>query len=108
MRRLIKPLSIFAIIILTGLAVSLGFTGCSNTSDSIGQINDLFDFEPSPDDTNELKSLIIEVIEEPQVRCRVAKEQCSIQHSDRYRRQPIGERAGLRRRGKPEPRDCCR
>ncbi|MCH7519699.1 MAG: M23 family metallopeptidase [Candidatus Dadabacteria bacterium] len=62
MSKLIKPLSILGVIILIGLAVSLGFTGC----DSDGQFVDLFDFEPSPDDTNELKPLIIEVIEEPQ------------------------------------------
>jgi Peptidase family M23 len=60
--RLIKPLNIVGVIILIGLAVSLGFAGC----DSNGQIDDLFNFEPSPDDSNELKPLIVEVVKEPQ------------------------------------------
>lgn len=29
-------------------------------------MTDLFDFEPSPDDANELKALIVEVVKEPQ------------------------------------------
>lgn len=46
------------------LAVSLGFASCSNTN-SIGQIGELLNFEISPDDDNELKPLITQVIKKP-------------------------------------------
>lgn len=62
MRKLNKSIAIIAVILFTGLGITFGFTGC----DSDGNMVNLFDFEPSPDDTNELKSLIVEVIEEPQ------------------------------------------
>lgn len=48
------------------LVVLLGFTGCSNTNNSIGQTDDLFNFETSPDDENELKSLIVQTVNKPQ------------------------------------------
>jgi len=53
-------------ILATVIAVMLGFPGCSNTNNSMGQASDLFNFEPSPDDTNELKPLIMGVVQEPQ------------------------------------------
>ncbi|TFG75918.1 MAG: M23 family metallopeptidase [Thermodesulfobacteriales bacterium] len=62
MSKLTKSLTIFSVIILTGLAITFGFAGC----DSDGNMANLFDFEPSPDDTNELKPLIVGVVEEPQ------------------------------------------
>jgi len=62
MSKLTKSLNIFSVIILTGLAITFGFAGC----DSDGNMANLFDFEPSPDDTNELKPLIVGVVEEPQ------------------------------------------
>jgi hypothetical protein len=62
MSKLPKSLTIFSVIILTGLAITFGFAGC----DSDGNMANLFDFEPSPDDTNELKPLIVGVVEEPQ------------------------------------------
>jgi hypothetical protein len=46
--------------------ISSHFTACSNTGHSMGQSDDLFNFETSPDDSNELKPLIMEVIKEPQ------------------------------------------
>ena len=48
------------------LTLSFGFTGCSNTNNSIGQQDDLFNFEPSPDDGNELKPLLTRIVREPQ------------------------------------------
>ena len=48
------------------LTITFGVIGCSNTNDSIGQQDDLFDFEPSPDDGNELKPLLTRVVREPQ------------------------------------------
>jgi hypothetical protein len=48
------------------LTLSFGFVGCSNTNNSIGQQDDLFNFEPSPDDGNELKPLLTRVVREPQ------------------------------------------
>lgn len=62
MGKLNKSIAIIAVILFTGLAITFGFTGC----DSDGNMVNLFDFEPSPDDTNELKPLIVEVVEEPQ------------------------------------------
>lgn len=62
MNTLTKSLAVFAVIILTGLGITFAFTGC----DSDGNMISLFDFEPSPDDTNELKPIIVEVIQEPQ------------------------------------------
>ncbi len=60
--------NVIGIIIFCALFTGAGFfiTGCSNTNDSMGQINDLFNFEPSPDDSNELVSLIMRVVKEPQ------------------------------------------
>ena len=48
------------------LTLSFGFTGCTNTNNSIGQQDDLFNFEPSPDDGNELKPLLTRIVREPQ------------------------------------------
>lgn len=48
------------------LTLSFGFIGCSNTNNSIGQQDDLFNFEPSPDDGNELKPLLTRIVREPQ------------------------------------------
>lgn len=48
------------------LTLSFGFVGCSNTNNSIGQQDDLFNFEPSPDDGNELKPLLTRIVREPQ------------------------------------------
>ncbi|GJM16685.1 MAG: hypothetical protein DHS20C13_20120 [Thermodesulfobacteriota bacterium] len=62
MSKLTKSLTIFSVIILAGLGIAFGFAGC----DSDGNMVNLFDFEPSPDDTNELKPIIVEVIQEPQ------------------------------------------
>jgi len=62
MNKLNKSLAVLAVVILTGLGITFGFTGC----DSDGNMVNLFDFEPSPDDTNELKPLIVGVVEEPQ------------------------------------------
>ncbi len=58
----IMSLCVFAIL----LALWIGFSGCSSNNNSVGQMTDLFDFEESPDDKNELKSLIVEVVKEPQ------------------------------------------
>lgn len=55
-------LCVFAVL----LAVWVGFSGCSSNNNSIGQMSDLFDFEESPDDRNELKALLVEVVKEPQ------------------------------------------
>ena len=52
-----------AVILLAGW---IGISGCSNDNNSIGQMSDLFDFEQSPDDRNELKALLVEVVKEPQ------------------------------------------
>ena len=62
MRGFLKSITVLLLIIVAGLGITIGFTGC----DSDGNTVDLFNFEPSPDDTNELKPLIVEVIEEPQ------------------------------------------
>ncbi len=60
-----KPLVLVAFFVLIGIASILSSTGCSDNN-SIGQMTDLFNFEPSPDDTNELKALLVEVVKEPQ------------------------------------------
>lgn len=62
MSKLNKSLAVLAVILFTGLGITFGFTGC----DSDGNMINLFDFEPSPDDTNELKPIIVDVIQEPQ------------------------------------------
>lgn len=62
MNKLSKSLAVLAVIILTGLSITFSIGGCN----SGGKMINLFDFEPSPDDTNELKPIIVEVIQEPQ------------------------------------------
>jgi len=62
MIKLTKSMAVLAVIVLAGLGIMFSVGGC----DSDGNMVDLFDFEPSPDDMNELKPLIVEVIEEPQ------------------------------------------
>ncbi len=66
MSKLSKSLAIFSVIILTGSALTMGLVSCAGKNDSMRQVNDLSAFEPSPDDTNELKPLIVGVVEEPQ------------------------------------------
>lgn len=65
MKRLTVPLGFLTVMISVCLAVWLGFSGCSGSS-SMGQIDELFSFEISPDDANELKPLIVQVVKKPQ------------------------------------------
>ncbi len=53
-------------VIAVVLAVSFGLYACSNTNSTSAQIDELLNFEPSPDDTNELVSIILEVVRKPQ------------------------------------------
>ena len=62
MSQISKSFAIFAIIILSGIGFVFGIGGC----DPDGNMAGLFDFEPSLDNMNELKPLIVEVIKEPQ------------------------------------------
>ena len=50
----------------TSLAAAAGFTACSNTNNYTAQMDDLKDFEISPDESNELVSMNFEVVERPQ------------------------------------------
>lgn len=64
----VKMIYILAVVV----SVSFGLAGCSNvknvstTNGSISRSEDLSNFEPSPDDRNELVPLIIEVVKAPQ------------------------------------------
>ena len=48
------------------LLAPLSMAGCSSTKNSTAETGDLFNFETSPDDTNELVSMILEVVRAPQ------------------------------------------
>jgi len=62
-KRFIILRNVFGVIILICLTISLNIGGCTNTD---GHMDDLLNFEPSPDDSNELAALIMEVVKEPQ------------------------------------------
>lgn len=66
MKNLTKPLFVLSIFIITSFVIAFGFASCSSNNSSISQMTDLFDFEQSPDDSNELKALIVTVVKEPQ------------------------------------------
>jgi len=48
------------------ILVPFSIAGCSNTNSSTAQTDDLFNFEISPDDSNELKPLLLQVVKDPQ------------------------------------------
>lgn len=56
----------FRYVLVLLILAPLSMVGCSSTKNSTVETADLFNFETSPDDTNELVSMILEVVRAPQ------------------------------------------